>query len=68
MVTRQQQRQNEAKLANTDADPSSKVDPSSKAASLIQNDKKQTSNRVPKGFFRIDKIVSHRLEAGEKEL
>ena len=22
---------------------------------------------MPKGFFRIDKIVNHRLEAGEKE-
>ena len=67
VVTRQQQRQNEAKLANTDADPSSKVDSSSKVAKVIKNDKKQTSNRMPKGFFRIDKIVNHRLESGEKE-
>jgi hypothetical protein len=62
-----QQRQNEAKLSNTDADKSSKVDPSSKVAKGIKNDKKQASIRVPKGFFRIDRIVNHRLEAGEKE-
>ena len=44
------------------------MDPSSKAAKVIKNDKKQTSNVVPKGFFRIDKILNHRLvEAGERE-
>ena len=67
VVTRQQQRQNEAKLANTDADPSSKVDPSSTVTKVIRHDKKQTSYRAPKGFFRIDKIVNHRLEAGERD-
>jgi hypothetical protein len=40
----------------------------SKVAKVIKDDKKQTSNRVPKGFFRNDKILNHRLiEAGEKE-
>ena len=43
------------------------MDSSSKVAKVIKNDKKHTSNRVPKGFFRIDKIVNHHLEAGEKE-
>ena len=67
MVTRQQQRQIEAKLANTVADASNSADSCSKVTKAIQNDNKQEGNRVPKGFFRIDKIVDHRVEAGEKE-
>ena len=47
VVTRKQQRQNEAKLENTDADPSNKVDSSSKVAKVIKDDKKQAGNRVP---------------------
>ena len=36
----------------SDADPTSKMDPSSKVAKVIKNDKKQASNRVPKGPLR----------------
>ena len=42
-------------------------DSSNKVTKVIKNDKKQTSNRVPKWFLRIDKIVNHRLEAGNKD-
>ena len=65
-ITRQQQRQNEAK-ADTVADISNKPAWSSKVTKVIKNDKKQACNRMPRGFFRIDKIVDHRVEADEKE-
>jgi hypothetical protein len=38
-----------------------------KAAKDVKEQRKVTSNKVPKGFFRIDKVVNHREEGGETE-
>jgi hypothetical protein len=38
-----------------------------KAAKDVKEQRKVTSNKEPKGFFRIDKVVNHREEGGETE-
>ncbi len=68
--TRQQQRQNEAKLSNDDNEickSSEKKKEVVKVAKDVKEQRKGTSNKVPKGFFRIDKVVNHREEVGETE-
>ena len=70
VVTRQQQRQNEAKLSNDDNEickSSEKKKEVVKVAKDVKEQRKGTINKVPKGFFRIDKVVNHREEGGETE-
>jgi hypothetical protein len=70
VVTRQQQHQNEAKLSNDDTEKcksSEKKKKVVKVAKDVKEQRKSTSNTVPKGFFRIDKVVSHLEEGGETE-
>ena len=70
MVTRQQQRQNEAKLSNDDDNKKCKSSEKKevvKVAKDVKEQRKGTSKKVPKGFFRIDRVVNHREEGGETE-
>jgi hypothetical protein len=70
VVTRQQQRQNEAKLSKDDGDgkcQSSEEKEVVKITKDVKEQRKGTSNKMPKGFFRIDKVVNHREEGGETE-
>jgi hypothetical protein len=68
VVTRQQQHQNEAKSSNDDDNEkcksSEKKEEVVKVAKDVKEQRKGTSNKLPKGFFRIDRVVNHREEGG----
>jgi hypothetical protein len=66
--TWQQQRQNEAKLSNDDNDKCESSEKKKEVVKVVKDVKEQrkgASNRVPKGFFRIDKVVNHREQGGD---
>jgi hypothetical protein len=70
VVTRQQQRQNQARLSNDDDDGksvSSEKKEVVKVGKNVKEQKKSTSNKMPRGFCRIDRVVKHREEGGETE-
>ena len=67
VVTRQQQRQNEATLSHEKDNTSKKKKEVVEVAKDVKEQRKSASNKVPKGFFRIDKVVKHREEGGETE-
>ncbi len=71
MVTRQQQRQNEAKLTRQSNDDNDKCESSEKkkeVAKVVKEVFKDVKEqRNAHGFFRIDKVMNHREEGGDTE-